>query len=421
MTTADARVRSGAAESAAVECAHCGLGVPAGIEIEASGRSFCCSGCHTAWDILHDKGLAHYYALSERRRAPVESSGRGFEEFDHDAFHARYVTRAGECAETDLYLEGIHCASCVWLVERVPLALPGMLRAELDVSRSRVRVGWDPSRATLSSIARLLDTLGYRPHPFRGINAEAMRRAEDRSALVGIGVAGAIAINVMLLAVALYSGWFSGMDAGLQRYFRWLSLIVATPSLVWPGRVFFRSAWAALRARTLHMDVPIALALGAAWTRGLVNTVTDRGHIYFDGVATLVFLLLVGRFLQQRAQRAAADSAELLYSLSPATARVVGEDGVAHEVPVSAHRRIAAGHGPERRACVRRHGEPHAGAACANRAHGRGEQAGEDPPRSRTGRGAARPGRPARGPARGRVRRRRARVGRGDRSAVVGA
>jgi Cu2+-exporting ATPase len=301
-----------------------------------SGPVFCCVGCRTAWDILHARGLEHYYALSERRGARVEASGRRFEEFDHAAFQSRYVVRSGDHAEADLYLEGIQCASCVWLVERVPLALPGITRAELDVSRSRVRVAWDPTRVALSSIARLLDTLGYRPHPFRGVSAESMRRAEDREALARIGVAGAIAVNVMLLALALYSGWFSAMEPALARYFRWLCLIVATPAIVWPGRVFFRSAWAALRARTLHMDVPIALALGVAWTRGLLNTVSDRGPIYFDGVATLVFLLLVGRFLQQRAQRAAADSADLLDSLSAATARVVGVDGRVSEVPVEA-------------------------------------------------------------------------------------
>ncbi len=318
------------------DCVHCGLPVSEGALLEAASRSFCCAGCRTAWDILHDRGLEQYYAMPERRLARVEASGRGFEEFDHDTFQVRYVTRAGECAETDLYLEGIHCASCVWLVERVPLALPGMISAELDVSRSRVRIQWDAERATLSSIARLLDALGYRPHPFRGVDAEAMRHAEGRSAMVSIGVAGAISINVMLLAIALYSGWLSGMDHDLQRYFRWLSLSLATVSLLWPGRAFFRSAWAALRARSLHMDVPIAVALAAAWTRGLANTLLDRGPIYFDGVATLVFLLLVGRFLQQRAQRAATDSAELLYSLSPTTARVVGDDGRIAEVPAEA-------------------------------------------------------------------------------------
>jgi Cu2+-exporting ATPase len=145
-------------------------------------------------------------------------------------------------------------------------------------------------------------------------------------------VAGAIAANVMLAALALYSGWLAGMEREYERYFRWVSLVLVTPALLGPGTVFFRSAFGALRARTLHMDVPIALALAAGYVRGAINTVTDRGPIYFDGVAALIFLLLVGRFLQQRAQRAAQDSAGLLHALSPAVARVI-EDGEAREVP----------------------------------------------------------------------------------------
>jgi len=319
---------------AAKACAHCGLPVPAGLADEEP--AFCCGGCRMAWDVLHDAGLARYYDLSERRATRVEPSGRTFEEFDHPAFHELWVRgRAGGLCETDLYLEGVHCASCVWLVERTPLAVPGIARAELDLARGIVRLAWNPAATRLSTAARFLDTLGYRPHPFRGARADTLRREEDRGALIRIGVAGAIATNVMLAAVALYSGQFSGMEAEFEHYFRWVSLLLTAPALAWPGRVFFRGAWSSLRARALHMDVPVAIALAGAFARGVVNTVRGSGPVYFDGVAALVFLLLVGRFLQTRAQRAAADSAELLHALSPPRARVVEDDGV-REAPAEA-------------------------------------------------------------------------------------
>jgi Cu2+-exporting ATPase len=336
MSVAEALRGAVAVAPAAPTCTHCALPVPAGLVEPEAAEQFCCAGCRTAFRLIHDAGLALYYRLPERRELPVAASGRSFEEFDHPAFQALYVRGLpGGGREADLYLEGVHCASCVWLVERVPLLLPGMVRAELDVRRALVRVAWDGTRTTLSAIARALDTLGYRPHPFRGVKAEAMRRAEDRAMLARIGVAGAIALNVMLAALALYSGRISGMEREYERFFRWVSFLLATPALLFPGRVFFRGAWAALRTRALHMDLPIAIALGAGFLRGAVNTITDQGPIYFDGVVTLIFLLLVGRFLQQRAQRAAGDSAELLYSLSPASARVVTDDGV-REVPAEA-------------------------------------------------------------------------------------
>jgi Cu2+-exporting ATPase len=125
------------------------------------------------------------------------------------------------------------------------------------------------------------------------------------------------------------------MEHADERYFRWVSLALVTPAMLFPARVFFRGAWAAWRTRTLHMDVPIALALATGYVRGAVNTIADRGPIYFDGVAMLVFLLLVGRYLQQRAQRVAADSTEFLHALSPSTARVV-EEGAERVVPAEA-------------------------------------------------------------------------------------
>ncbi|MCE9602738.1 MAG: cadmium-translocating P-type ATPase [Gemmatimonadetes bacterium] len=317
-------------------CAHCGLPVPEGRLPRDESRAFCCTGCDTAWQVLHAAGLEHYYELSRRRERAVEASGLTFDEFDHVAFRERYVrTRRDGLEETDLYLEGVHCPSCVWLVERIPTALPGMASAELDLARGRVRVAWDPEQTPLSAVARFLDTLGYRPHPFRGGRADERRRKEDRAMLVRIGVSGALAANTMLAALALYSGWFSGMEQDWARYFRIVSLLLVTPALFGPGAVFLRGAWGAWRARMLHMDVPIAIALMAAYVRGVVNTFTDHGPVYFDGVAMLVFLLLVGRFLQQRAARSAADSAELLYGLSPANARVRDADGV-RDVPSEA-------------------------------------------------------------------------------------
>jgi len=313
------------AVEAAVEgtCAHCGL--PALTDARViDGARYCCAGCETAAAILRQSGLTGYYALPERRATRVDASGRGFAEFDHPAFHAAHVTvRPDGLAETALYLEGVHCASCVWLVERMPMVVPGAIRAELDVTRALARIVWDPAQVTLSALARGLDQLGYRPHPYRGRHADEARRAEDRAMLMRIGVAGAIAMNVMAIALALYAGLFGGIEAAFERYFRWASLALVVPAVLWPGRVFFTSAWAAVRAGGLHMDVPIALALGVGVVQGAINTWRDSGPVYFDAVATLILLLLIGRYLQHRAQRTAADAAALLGALAPATARVV--------------------------------------------------------------------------------------------------
>lgn len=322
----------------AATCAHCALPVPEGFLDEGAHAQFCCSGCRTAYAIIREHGLDQYYGFGERKAAPVRSTGRSYEEFDHEAFRALHVTTTSDgLSRTELFLEGVHCASCVWLVERVPLLLPGVARAELNVARSLAAIEWDDGQVRLSAVARALESLGYPPHPYLGIRRDAVRRREDRAALVRIGVAGAIAINVMLAAVAMYSGVLSnGIEAEYERFFRWVSLALTVPAIAGPGRVFFAGAWAALRTRTLHLDLPIALALAAGMARGTVNTITDQGPVYFDGVTILIFLLLVGRYLQQRGTRAATDASELLYSLTPSGARVVDEHGTVREVPAAA-------------------------------------------------------------------------------------
>ncbi len=319
-----------------IACTHCGLPVPPGLVQEGREQQFCCTGCTTAFAILQDHGLGRYYDFAEKRETPVRSSERDYQEFDHPAFAERYVrTGADGLSRIELYLEGVHCASCVWLVERVPLIIPGVQRAELDVRRALAVVEWDRARVSLSSIARTLDRLGYAPHPFRGVLRDAMRTREDRAMLIRIGVSGAIAINIMLAALALYSGELNGMEAQFTRLFRWISFGLTVPAIVWPGRLFFTGAWASFRTRSLHMDLPIALALAVGFVRGAINTITDSGPIYFDGLAVLIFALLVGRYLQQRGQRTAADAAELLHSIAPTSARVVDESGV-HIVPSDA-------------------------------------------------------------------------------------
>ena len=338
MAPADAAVLTPVATTVRTQaaCAHCQLPVPAGLVTFETAPQFCCTGCRTAFAIINDHGLAGYYDIAERRDGPVAITGRSFEEFDHPTFRDLYVRRTPDgLAQVDLYLEDVRCGACVWLVERVPLVVPGVALAELNVRRSLARVVWNDATVPLSLVARTFDSLGYHPHPFRGLEVEAMRRREDRAMLARIGIAGAVAANVMLASLALYSGELGGMEGPYERFFRWTSLILTTPALLGPGRVFFAGAWAALRTRTLHMDLPIALALLVGWAQGTSNTITDSGPIYFDGLATLTFALLAGRFLQQRGQRAAADSAELLYSLSPTTARVV-EGDQSRELPAQA-------------------------------------------------------------------------------------
>lgn len=360
MVTEANHPRGRADADARVTCVHCGLTVPPGL-IEPSrpaDRQFCCHGCETAYAVIHACGLERYYALlqhsSEAPSRPARNTHRKYAEYDDEAFARLYVTPAADAKDassptllrTELFVDNVHCAACLWLLEKMPRVVPGVIEARVDLRRRAVRIVWDPTRTPLSRAAAALDSLGYPPHPVRQASALAARRAEDRRHLVRLGIAGACAGNVMLLAFSLYAGLLDGIEPVYARLFSWMSLGFTAVSLAWPGRVFFRGAIAAIRTRTLHLDLPIALGLagGALWSAYVTlfdthgGRVAGAGGVYYDSLAMLVFALLIGRFIQHRQQRWAGDNVELLFSLSPTSARLVEEDGV-REVPVEALQR----------------------------------------------------------------------------------
>ncbi|HKZ05755.1 MAG TPA: heavy metal translocating P-type ATPase [Methylomirabilota bacterium] len=329
----------GASALPSAACAHCGLPVPTGRARVSGERAFCCEGCRTVHALLHEYGLERYYALraaGAAAPAPVRPRDRTHAELDDPSVRARIGgPLPGGLESAELYLEGVHCAACVWLVERLPRLVPGVVEARLDLGRSRATVVWDPALAALSGIARALDTLGYAPHPARGRLEQDARRREERAMLARIGLAGAVAANVMAIAFALYGGLLHGMEPEFAAFFRWLSLGLTVPSFVWGGGVFFAGAWSALRRGLLHMDVPISVGLGAGFVHGALATVRGTGDVYFETITTLIFLLLSGRYLLRRQHRAAADATELLASLTPSAARRLEAGGV-REVPLDA-------------------------------------------------------------------------------------
>ena len=328
---------------APVACAHCGLEVPPAQVREGEPHQFCCGGCRQVYDVIHAWGYDQYYRLVDEQRGalePARVTGRDFADFDD----ARRQDEAGRSLGPDrrsarLYLEGVHCAACVWLVEKLPEALPGVRSVRLNLSNSVAEIEWEPGRVALSSVGRALDRLGYTPHVHAGAKANDARRAEDRALLVKVGVAAACAMNLMFLQGALYAGEASGMAASYQAFFRWLALGVSLPVMLFSARPFFQTALAGLRARMVHVDLPIALALVVGFTYSALN-VPGRGPLYFDSLAALVAALLGARQVQRHAQRTALERADSLRGAAfvEFARRLTGEGltAPAVEVPVEA-------------------------------------------------------------------------------------
>ncbi len=331
------------AESA-THCFHCGLpvttGTNYGVIVDSKYRSLCCPGCEAVASAIVSAGLTDYYRhrddQPQRREDLVPAQLRQLELYDRPELQQSFVHRESEhLREASLILEGIVCAACVWLNERHVSALPGVLSFHVNYSNHRAQVRWDERRTQLSDILKAIAAIGYSAHPFDPGRQETLQKQERAQALRRLAVAGLGAMQVMMLAVALYFGDYYGMDEGIRRFMRWVSLIFATPVLLYSARPFFSAAWRDLRRGRLGMDVPVAMAIGGAFAASIWNTWQGSGEVYYDSATMFTFLLLGGRFLEMSARHRAGRLSEALVPLLPATAARLSDSGTEDTVAVA--------------------------------------------------------------------------------------
>ena len=290
--------------------------------MEGTADAFCCAGCATAAAIIRGAGLERYYA---ERLGPAPRPDPAADQ-DWSAVEVR-TAPSGQC-EARLAIDGLRCASCVWVTEQVLGRTPGVEHAVVSYATGRATLRWDPERTSLATLAGRIALLGYHPRPI-GIDQETdpalMRR-------MGLAVVGALAI--MGLYEGLYAGWWYGsIDPRYAALLRWASLLMATPLTFWCAEPFFTSAWRGVRHRVLAMDLPVALGIALLYLHGLVETLRGR-DAYLDSLSMLVALLLVGRVLESRGRRRAAEAALALAGTVPHTARRLRDDAV-ELVPVA--------------------------------------------------------------------------------------
>jgi Cu2+-exporting ATPase len=318
-----------ASAAASATCFHCGLPVPPGIHcaamIDGQRQPMCCHGCEAVAEAIVAAGLTDFYrhrtAPSRRAEDLIPEQLRGLALYDRPDLQKTFVRAEGEhVREAALMLEGIVCAACVWLNERHVGRLPGVLEFRVNYSTHRARLRWDERQIKLSAILAAIAAIGYIAHPFDPDRQEALQQRERAVALRRLAVAGLGSMQVMMLAVGLYAGDYQGMEEWIREFLRWTCLILSVPVVVYSALPFYRAAWRDLRRRRLGMDVPVALAILAAFAASVWYTWQGGGEIYYDSVTMFVFFLLTGRFLEMTARHRAAQISEALARMLPATA-----------------------------------------------------------------------------------------------------
>ena len=227
-----------------------------------------------------------------------------------------------------LTVEGMRCAGCAWLVERLLASIPGVSAATVDFPLRRAEVRFDTRATRVHTLLETLAKAGYRATPYTVHAEEAAIESERRARIRGLGISALFGMQVMLLSIALYaSEWYGGMEAGFEQLFRWLAMMLTVPVLAWPGRAFFTGAVTALRNRHLTMDVPVALGLSIAFAGSAFATVTGEGEIWFDSVVMFVTLLSAARYLELLARRRATATIRALARSAPLVATRVRAGG----------------------------------------------------------------------------------------------
>ncbi|HWL48134.1 MAG TPA: heavy metal translocating P-type ATPase [Sphingomonadaceae bacterium] len=222
--------------------------------------------------------------------------------------------------QTDLSVPGIHCGGCIQRIERALNALPGVEQARVNLSTRRVAARWREAQGP-PPLIETLDGLGYEAHLHDW--SEDQRDRTLPALIRALAVAGFAAMNIMGLSVAIWSG-----AAGETRdLFHWLSAAIALPALAYSGRIFFVSAWRALRRGQTNMDVPISIGVLLAFAMSVYDTLHHQPHAYFDAAASLLFFLLIGRTLDHLMREKARTAVKGLARLAAYGALVVQDDG----------------------------------------------------------------------------------------------
>ncbi|MBO6518495.1 MAG: cadmium-translocating P-type ATPase [Rhodospirillales bacterium] len=239
-----------------------------------------------------------------------------------------FVTHTGDgLAHLNLLVENLQCAACIGKIEGRLKSFPGVEAARVNMSTRRLAVAWQDGEADPSEMMRAVQALGYPVTPYDPAELAGTESREDKRLLSAMAVAGFAAANVMLLSVSVWSGHAGDMGENTRTLFHWISALIALPAVVYAGQPFFRSALGALRARGLNMDVPISLAVVLASVMSLYQTIEGAQHAYFDASVSLLFFLLIGRYLDQRARSRARSAATHLLAMQARAATVIGDDG----------------------------------------------------------------------------------------------
>lgn len=235
----------------------------------------------------------------------------------------------------NLFVEGLHCSSCVWLIEEALKKQDKVSYARLNMSTRRLVIKWNGDKKLGNEYTNLIRKMGYKATPFDPQTMKTEDDKEQKNMLLAMAVAGFASGNIMLLSVVLWSTSQEIMGVATRDFIHLISAMIALPTIIFSGRVFFKSAFTALANKRTNMDVPISIAIILTTAISIWEGFNSAEHTYFDSVTMLVFFLLIGRYLDVKSKNRARSAASEMLNLMNNSALLIAKDGSLKTVAAS--------------------------------------------------------------------------------------
>jgi Cu2+-exporting ATPase len=227
----------------------------------------------------------------------------------------------------DILIDGIRCAACVWLNERLLEGTEGVLSARVNYATGRARVSFDPAVTTPGGIFSRIARAGYGPRPYTRSAADERWDQEKKDLLIRFGTAFFLTMQLMAYSFALYAGYFQGISPTMKMVMQVFSLLVTAPVIFYSGKPFLAGAWRGLSNGSFGMDLLIVVGALSSFFYSVYATFTG-GEVYYETAAMIVTLILAGRLLENTARRKASSGIERLLEMTPAEASRLDGDTV---------------------------------------------------------------------------------------------
>ncbi len=280
---------------------------------------FCCKGCQGVYHLLESEGLDTFYdKLGDTELQPAVQTNDDLEKFDLEGFKNKYIKEHDDgLYEINLIIEGIHCSACVWLNEKVLHKTDGVIEATINYTNNKAKVVWDPEEIKLSKIIETIRSIGYNAYPYDPALQEERANKTKKEYYSRILVAVFGAMNIMWIAIAQYTGYFTGMQQRFKDILNVAEFILATPVLFYSGWVFFRGAYYGFKNRIANMDTLVASGALLAYLYSIYAMVSQSGEVYFDSVVMIITFVLVGKYLEVLSKKQAVDTLDSIMGSTP--------------------------------------------------------------------------------------------------------